>query len=310
MVKEEQDRRKVKRFEKRADELLLIAEETVDLMIYDEKLSVFVQDELKNIEELFGQPNKSTKSEKTSNSVSSTNLSRTRSGKSFNAYGGASPMVSSKYLGVRPKSPAFRSPRGKSARGNKIRSRPVTRRPPQTSMSESQFFSNVPSHSTMVKGAGTDGNPEELSEDVVISLKVSESMAKLASDAKYVRTAVNNNLNHEAKHKSQVRPREGLKSVQGHSRYIETPTQSATTRDRGLKAARKLRRSNSCSDIVRMKNKPGSRLKPIGEVSSSSSSSRPQLVRSNSCLSPSKTSKSKLTSRPGLQRADSKLVLR
>ena len=74
MVKEEQDRRKVKQFEKRADELLKIAEETVDLTIYDEKLSVFVQDELKNIEELFGQPNQSTKSEKTSNSVSSSNL--------------------------------------------------------------------------------------------------------------------------------------------------------------------------------------------------------------------------------------------
>ena len=103
----------------------------------------------------------------------------------------------------------------------------------------------------------------ELSEDVVISLKVSESMAKLASDAKYVRTAVNNNLNHQAMNMSQVRPREGLKSVQGRSKCIETPTQSATSRDRGMKAARKLRRSNSCSDIVRM-NKPGSRLKPIG----------------------------------------------
>ena len=173
-------------------------------------------------------------------------------------------MVSSKNLGVRPKSPAFRSPRGKSARGNKIRSRPVTRRPPLTSLSESQFFNNVPSNSTMVKGAGTAGKPEELSEDVVISLKVSESMAKLASDAKYVRSAVNNNLNHQAKNMSQVRPREGLKSVQGRSKCIETPTQSATSRDRGMKAARKLRRSNSCSDIVRMKNKPGSSLKPIG----------------------------------------------
>jgi len=320
MVKEEQDRRKVKQFEKRADELLLIAEETVDLMIYDEKLSVFVQDELKNIEELFGQPNKSTRSEKTANSVSSINLSKTRSGKSFNAYGGPSPMVS-KHLGVRPKSPAVLSPRGKSARGNRIRGRPVTRRPPQTTMSEStsrpqttmsesQFFNNVPSNSTMVRGAGTDVKTEELSEDEVITLKISDSMAKLASDAQYVRSAVNNNLNHQAKNISQVRPRESQKPVKGRLRCIETPTQSVTARDRGLKAARKLRRSNSCSDIVRMMNKPGSKLKTIREGSSCSSSSRPQLIRSNSYLSPSKLSKTRLTSRPGLQRADSKLVLR
>lgn len=309
MVKEEQDRRKVKQFEKKADELLLIAEETVDIMIYDEKLSVFVQDELKNIEELFGQPNKSTKAEKTSNSVSSINLSRTRSGKSFNAYGGAAPMVT-KHLGVRPKSPAVLSPRGKRARGNRIRSRPVTRRPRQTIMSESQFINNIPSNSTMVRDAETDVRTEGLPEDSVITMKISESMAKLASDAQYARTAVNNNVNHQAKDISQTRPRENLKSAQSRSRYIETPTQFATARDRGLKSARKLRRSNSCSDLVRIRTKPGSRLKPIGEVSSIGSSSRPQLLRSNSCLSPSKTSKTKLTSRPGLQRADSKLVLR
>ena len=45
----------------------------------------------------------------------------------------------------------------------------------------------------MVRGAGTDVKPEELSEDYVISLKIPESMAKLASDTKHVRTAVNNN---------------------------------------------------------------------------------------------------------------------
>merc|ERR1712212_1113606 len=113
----------------------------------------------------------------------------------------------------------------------------------------------------MVKGAETDVKPEEHFEDEVISLRITESMAKLASDAKYVRTAVNNNLNHQAMNMSQVRPREGLKSVQGRSKCIETPTQSATCRDRGMKAARKLRRSNSCSDIVRM-NKPGFSLDP------------------------------------------------
>ena len=181
----------------------------------------------------------------------------------------------SKHLGVRPKSPAVLSPRGKSARGNRIRGRPVTRRPPQTTMSEStsrpqttmsesQFFNNVPSNSTMVRGAGTDVKTEELSEDEVITLKISDSMAKLASDAQYVRSAVNNNLNHQAKNISQVRPRESQKPVKGRLRCIETPTQSVTARDRGLKAARKLRRSNSCSDIVRMMNKPASKLKTIG----------------------------------------------
>ena len=75
LVKEEQDRKKVNTFPKRRDELLELAERRGNLIIYDEMMSAFVENQFQNYLEMFPPAGSNVKN-KQSSSLSSTRFGR------------------------------------------------------------------------------------------------------------------------------------------------------------------------------------------------------------------------------------------
>merc|ERR550519_2350598 len=77
LMREEQDRKKVNTIPRRKEELLALAEHKGNLMIYDEMMSTYVEDQALIYEELFPQVSSRVKSKQSSS------LSSTKNGKSL-----------------------------------------------------------------------------------------------------------------------------------------------------------------------------------------------------------------------------------
>merc|ERR1719431_1624497 len=148
LVREEQDRKKVNTIPRRKEELLALADHKGNLMIYDEVMSSYVEDQAQIYEELFPQVSSRVKSKQSSS------LSSTKSGKSFTTpiLGNktASPR-STKKLGRYYKSPVARSSartlRAPQSIQNSIGTNRVTDSPkakPNTGMTRSNATLGMP----------------------------------------------------------------------------------------------------------------------------------------------------------------------
>eukprot|EP00092_Neocalanus_flemingeri_P033506 GFUD01036424.1.p1 GENE.GFUD01036424.1~~GFUD01036424.1.p1 ORF type:complete len:760 (+),score=195.92 GFUD01036424.1:167-2281(+) len=340
MVKEEQDRKKVNTIPRKGEELLALAEHKGNLVVFGEPLTTVVEDYAEVFKELFPPP-----STRVSKNQQSSNLSSTRSGKSFNTTSSlrsnktASPR-STKKLGRYQTSPAGRkasrtlrttplsaklaSParkRGRMigvsplARPNRkmIRSNTtldtgrsntnVSRRMQMPDLvpsihvndgtiNESVFSDNVPYNSTVCNETSIFGN--SVVPDVTVDMENTVVLSGLINKMVAVRDA--------AVLQEKTRNQEIETSTTTDCYYTRAlpagrkiPSQPSASR-MSTKATRKLRRSNSCSEIVLASRKQRPRLtsKPDGQENLSSiresvSGVRPAMVRSNSCLTASGT---------------------
>jgi len=316
LVREEQDRKKVNSIPKRKEELLALAEHKGNLMIYDEMMSTYVEDQALIYEELFPQVSSRVKTKQSSS------LSSTKGGKSFTTpmHGNrtASPR-STKKLGKFYKSPVprssnrtLRTPQSMhtTVRAKRmIDSSPVARSSSRMTRSnttlgmsknnverkmknpnlfhdgtinESAFSENVPYNSTVCMNSTTTNrtmlpvNTMDTENDntVVLSGLIDKLVA--ARDAAVLQDKTLRQQN----------------TSQGRDR--RQPAQISKQDKSSNKSARKLRRSNSCSDLSLSNWKQGEQRKRLmsrGESKENLASIReysgrgiPTLVRSTTSL--------------------------
>ena len=275
MVREEQDRKKVNTIPNRKAELLALAEHKGNLMIYDEMMSSYVEDQASIYEELFPSVSSRVKSKQSSS------LSSSKAGKSFNTpvYGNktASPR-STKKIGKFYKSPVprssnrtLRTPHSiqNSSRVNRMPDTTPIARPSKRMMrsnttlgmskdslgkrtknqhlfhdgtiNESAFSENVPYNSTVCMNTTTTKRTmlpvitvdTENDNTVVLSGLIDQLVA--ARDAAVLQDITLRQQNPVNCNVAANKP--------GPSAQISSQDRSS------IKAARKLRRSNSCSDL-------------------------------------------------------------
>ena len=271
MVKEEEDRKKVNTIPNRKAELLALAEHKGNLLIYDEMMSTYVEDQARVYEELFPSVSSRVKSKQSSS------LSSTKSGKSF-----TTPMLgnktasprSTKKLGKSYKSPvprasnrALRTAQSNqnSRRGNRMTDSSPIDRPSKRmirsnttldrvdsrkqnpnsfhdgTINESAFSENVPYNSTVCMNTTTTKRTmlpvitvdTENDNTVVLSGLIDQLVA--ARDAAVLQDITLRQQNPVNCNVAANKP--------GPSAQISSQDRSS------IKAARKLRRSNSCSDL-------------------------------------------------------------
>eukprot|EP00092_Neocalanus_flemingeri_P016893 GFUD01018271.1.p1 GENE.GFUD01018271.1~~GFUD01018271.1.p1 ORF type:complete len:528 (-),score=130.40 GFUD01018271.1:97-1641(-) len=362
MVKEEQDRKRVNTIPRRKEELLSLAEHKGDIVVYGQSLSTLVEDYAEELKELFAPPTakvtkthqsnslSSTRSGKSFNMTSSLRSNKTASPRSTKKLGRyhTSPAArkASRTLrhtphSAQPPSPARRHGKmvGVSplARPNKrmIRSNTtlgtdrvnaiVSSRMQMPDLvgtiNQSVFSDNVPYNSTVCNETSVFGNVDvpDMSVDMENTVVLSGLINKMVAtrDAPVMQDSL------------RIQNKKTFATTDGNNTRAllvavgsKIPRQPAASH-MAIKATRKLRRSNSCSEIVLESRKRGvqrPRLAsgPDGQENLPSlresepvGGSRPAMLRSNSCLTASGVKKGVVgpgrSSRVG---TSSKLVLR
>merc|ERR1719318_2097890 len=339
MVQEEQDRKKVNTIPRKKEELLALAEHKGNLMVYDEPLSTMVEDYAQLYEELFPPPPTRSKTQQ-SNSLSSTRSGKSFSNtNSLRGNKTASPR-STKKLGRYHTSPAARrntsrvmrttplSAQQSSGRPDRVTAatsplvRPnrrmtranttlgtrsntnVSRRvqmPPAIhvndgTINESVFSNNVPYNSTVCNEASVsssmvpDMTMDDMENTVVLSGLINRLVA--ARDAAVMQDkTLSQNTEVVSSERQVTRIPPVVSKIPRQTPGVQVP----------VKNTRKLRRSNSCSEIVMMNRKQGEQRRRLGSraedqenlpaIRESAVVNRPSMVRSNSCLSASGTKK-------------------
>jgi len=272
LMKEEQDRKKVNTIPTRKEELLALAEHKGNLIIYDEMMSTYVEDQALIYEELFPQVSSRVKTKQSSS------LSSTKSGKTFSipmpGNKTASPR-STKKLGRFYKSPVARSSsrtlRTPQSQHSTVRPSRMTESSPiarssnrmtrsnttlgmvknkvegkmksrnlfnDGTINESAFTENVPYNSTVCMNSTTDNRSTlpvitmdtGIDNTVVLSGLIDELVAARDAAVLQDRTLRHQNTSH------------------GTEKQV--PIAQISKQDKSSnKSARKLRRSNSCSDL-------------------------------------------------------------
>jgi len=335
MVQEEQDRKKVNSIPRKKEELLALAEHKGNLMVYDEPLSTMVEDYAQLYEELFPSPPTRSKTQQ-SNSLSSTRSGKSfTTTNSLRSNKTASPR-STKKLGRYHTSPAARrntsrvlrttphSAQQSTGRPDKVvgttsplarpnrrmtranttlgtsRSNTVSRRvqmPPAIhvndgTINESVFSNNVPYNSTVcnetsVSSMVPDMTLDDMENTVVLSGLINRLVAARGAAVMQDKTLMQNTeVFSSDRQMTRIPP--VVSKIPRQTAGVQVPA----------KNTRKLRRSNSCSEIV-MSRKQGEQRRRLGSraedqeklpaIRESAVVSRPFMVRSNSCLTASGT---------------------
>merc|ERR1719318_1300222 len=303
MVQEEQDRKKVNTIPRKKEELLALAEHKGNLMVYDEPLSTMVEDYAQLYEELFPPPPTRSKTQQ-SNSLSSTRSGKSfTSTNSLRSNKTASPR-STKKLGRYHTSPAARRNTSRVLRTTPLSAQQSTGRPDRVagttsplarpnrrmtranttlgtsrtitnvsrrvqippvihvndgSINESVFSNNVPYNSTVcnetsVSSMVPDMTMDDMENTVVLSGLINRLVA--ARDTAVMqdkRLAQNTEVfSNERQMLPRIQP--VVSKIPRQVAGVQLPT----------KNTRKMRRSNSCSEIVMMNKRQGEQRRRLG----------------------------------------------
>lgn len=336
MVQEEQDRKKVNSIPRKKEELLALAEHKGNLIVFDESLSTMVEDYAQLYEELFPPPptraktqqSNSLSSTRSGNSFSRTNSLRSnktaspRSTKKLGRYHTSpaarrntsrvmrtTPLSAQQSSSGRPNRVTGTSPLARpnwrmkranttlgTSRSNTNVSRIVQMAPAihvnDGTINESVFSNNVPYNSTVCNETSISSSmvPDITMDDMENTVVLSGLINRLVA----VRDAA------VMQDKTLTQNTEILSSewqmTRNHPVLNKIPRQAAGVKLPPARDTRKLRRSNSCSEIVMMSRRQGEQRRRLGSrvedqenlpVIRESTVGRPSMVRSNSCLTAS-----------------------
>jgi len=338
MVQEEQDRKKVNSIPRKKQELLALAEHKGNLIVFDESLSTMVEDYAQLYEELFPPPptrsktqqsnsnslssTRSGKSFSTTNSLRSNKTASPRSTKKLGRYhtspaarrniSRVTPLSAQQSSSGRPNRMTGTSPLAKpnrrmtranttlgTSRSNTNVSRRVQMPAPSIhvndgTINESVFSNNVPYNSTVCNDTSIsssmvpDITMDDMENTVVLSGLINRLVAARDAAVMQDKTLTQN---------TEVFSNE--RQIPRNQPVLSKIPRQASGAQLPAKNARKMRRSNSCSEIVMINRRQGEQRRRLGSrvedqenlpsIRESAAVGRPSMVRSNSCLTASGT---------------------